>query len=218
MKSRFRLTHWVACYWLFLGCLFGQGLDVMFVLETSPGTEQAIGLIRTRDLKEGDRAGVIGFTNAARVLQPLTQDREKIATALQRAGTRITIGLGGGPGVAMNSTADVSGAIQQACRELEQDSAPDSKHAVLVFFTSEDPGLSARLGSLKEALQAARGRLFAVVIQRVAGPEFPRAPRAQTYPFPAMTAKLLSEVARESGGRIYQRAWDLKEILAEARK
>src|SRR5262245_16987293 len=108
----------------------------MFVLETSPGTEQTIGLIRTRDLKEGDRAGVIGFTNAVHMLQPLTQDREKIATALQRAGTRITIGLGGGGrGVAMNSTADVSGAIQEASRELEQDSAPDSKHAVLVFFT-----------------------------------------------------------------------------------
>src|SRR5262249_52536938 len=153
MKSRFRLTRWVACYCLFLGSLFGQGLDVMFVLETLPGTEQTIGLIRTRDLKEGDRAGVIGFTNAVHMLQPLTQDGEKIATALQRAGTRITIGLGGGPGIAMNSTADVSGAIQQACRELEQDSAPESKHAVLVFFTSEDPDLSAHLGALKAALQ-----------------------------------------------------------------
>jgi hypothetical protein len=38
------------CLPLFWAHLCAQGLDVMFVLETSPGTEQQIGLIRPRDL------------------------------------------------------------------------------------------------------------------------------------------------------------------------
>jgi hypothetical protein len=33
-----------------------------------------------------------------------------------------------------------------------------------------------------------------------------------------MTARLLSQLAQESGGRIFRRNWDLKEILAEARR
>jgi len=36
-------------------------VDVILTLETSPGTEQAIGLIRPRAFQQGDRAGVIGF-------------------------------------------------------------------------------------------------------------------------------------------------------------
>ena len=47
----------LACLPLFWAHLWAQGLDVMFVLETSPGTEQQIGLIRPRDLMEGDLAG-----------------------------------------------------------------------------------------------------------------------------------------------------------------
>jgi hypothetical protein len=70
-------VRWLACGALFLGNLLAQGLDVLFVLETSPGTEQTIGLIRPRDLKEDDRAGVIGFMQTSGVLQPLTQDRAR---------------------------------------------------------------------------------------------------------------------------------------------
>jgi hypothetical protein len=82
----------LACLPLFLAHLWAQQLDVMFVLESSPGTEQQIGLIRPRDLKEGDRAGIIGYTRSAYLLQSLTEDREALAKALQRAGMRITIG------------------------------------------------------------------------------------------------------------------------------
>jgi von Willebrand factor type A domain len=212
------LARSLVCYALFLGVISGQGLDVMLVLETSPGTEQTIGLIRPKDFKESDRAGVIGFVRSVQVLQPLTEDREQLATALQRAGTRVTIGLGGGPGGSMSSTADITGAIQQACREFEESDAAGRKPVVIVFFTSDDPALSARLEMLKRSLRAAKARLFAVVIQRVLPSALPGRPGVQSYPFPTITAQFLSQLATDSGGRIFRQTWDLKEILAEARR
>jgi hypothetical protein len=211
------LVRWVACCALFPASLLGQALDVMFVLETSPWTEQTIGLIRPRDLKESDRAGVIGFTKPAQLLQPLTESREELATALRRAGTRIMAGVGR-PGGLTNSTVDLAGAIRQACSEFDRSDAAERKRAILVFFTSEDPALSARLDSLKQSLRAAKVRLFAVVIQRVVAPEFPARPGMDSYPFPAMTAQFLSQLIIDSGGRIFKRNWDLKEILTVARK
>ena len=85
------LLRSLACLPLFLAHSWAQGLDIMFVLETSSGTEQQIGLIRPRDLKEDDRAGVIGFTGTVQLLQPITENREDLAKALQRAGIRISI-------------------------------------------------------------------------------------------------------------------------------
>jgi hypothetical protein len=218
LEEETMMVRWLICCAVFAGSLAGQALDVMFVLETSPGTEQTIGLIRPKDLKEADRAGVIGFVTAPQVIQPLTDDRERLATALRRAGIRITIGLGGGQGTPLNLPADLAGAIHLACRELDQGDGAVRKSAVLVFFTSEDPSLSARLDSLKLDLRAAKARLFAVVIQRVLPPQVPGRPDIHSYPFPTMTAQLLSELATASGGRVFKRNWDLKEILTEARK
>lgn len=119
----------LACLPLFWAHLWAQGLDVMFVLETSPGTEQQIGLIRPRDLKEGDRAGVIAYTRSVQMLQSLTEDHEALAKALQGAGIRITVGLysdrspAAGRGLARGGsvqsvTVDLSGALRQALREF----------------------------------------------------------------------------------------------------
>jgi hypothetical protein len=120
----------LACLPLFWAHLWAQGLDVMFVLETSPGTAQQIGLIRPRDLKEGDRAGVIGYTRSVQIFQSLTEDHEALAKALQRAGISVTVGLysgcspvGGrgspaGVQTVQWDTVDLSGALRQALREL----------------------------------------------------------------------------------------------------
>jgi hypothetical protein len=78
--------------------------------------------------------------------------------------------------------------------------------------------LAAHLDSLDVTLRAANARLFAVVIQRVPEQNFPRGPSRGSYPFPVMTAQALSRLATESGGRVFNRNWDLKEILADARK
>ena len=69
----------LTCLPLFWAHLWAQGLDVMFVLETSPATAQQIALIRPRGLKEGDRAGVIGYTRSVQMLQSLTEDHEALA-------------------------------------------------------------------------------------------------------------------------------------------
>jgi len=51
----------------------------MLVLETSPGTEQAIGLIQLRAFQEAGGAGAIGLGRTAQVPQPLTDNRDQLA-------------------------------------------------------------------------------------------------------------------------------------------
>jgi hypothetical protein len=192
----------------------------MFVLESSPGTEQQIGLIRPRDLKEGDRAGIIGYTRSVYLLQPLTEDREALAKALQRAGMRITIGLYSGqtpaggrrlPGVqtVQRDTVDLLGALRQALRELGDRGSEVRKPVVIVLAANEDPTLGGNLDSLKALVAASRTRVFAVVITVDSG---------RGYSFPAMTAQFLDQLAKDSGGWVFRGAWDVKSILAAARK
>lgn len=210
----------LACLTLFWAHLWAQGLDVMFVLETSPGTEQQIGLIRPRDLKEGDRAGVIGYTRSVQMLQSLTEDHEALAKALQRASTRIQVGLysgrspeagRGAPGVqtVQGHRVDLSGALRQALRELGDRGSEVRKRAVIVLAANEDPTLGDNLDSLKALVATARTRLFAVAITVGSG---------RDYSFPVMTAQFLDQLAKDSGGRVFRGAWDLKSILAAARK
>src|SRR5215471_21219743 len=171
----------LACLPLFWAHLWAQQLDVMFVLETSPGTEQQIGLIRPQDLKEGDRAGVIGYTRSVQMLQSLTEDHEALAKALQQAGMRITVGLYSGrspaagrgslPGVqaVQGDTVDLSGALRQALRELGDRGSEVRKRVVIVLDANEDPMLGDNLDSLKALMAESRTRLFAVAITVVSG-------------------------------------------------
>jgi len=210
----------LACLPLFWAHLWAQQLDVMFVLETSPGTEQQIGLIRPRDLKEGDRAGIISYTRSVYLLQPLTEDHEALAKALQRAGMRITIsGYSGqsppsgrrSPGVqtVQRDTVDLSGALRQALRELGDRGSEVRKPVVIVLAANEDPSLGGNLDSLKALVAESRTRIFAVAITVVSG---------RGYSFPVMTAQFLDQLATDSDGRVFRGAWDLKSILAGARK
>jgi hypothetical protein len=202
------LVRSLASLLLFSAYAWGQGLDILFVLETSPGTEQQIGLIRGRDLKEDDRAGVIGFARSAELLQGLTGNREDLATALQRAGIRISIGVRFQP--APNTvTVDLSRALRRAFREFGDSSPEGRKRVIIVLAASEDPRLADNLDSLKAQLAVSQARLFAVAITRVYG---------RGYSFPVMTAQFLNQLAKDSGGRVFRGAWDLKSILAAARK
>src|SRR6476646_10253840 len=122
----------LACLLLLPAYAWGQGLDVLFVLEMSPGTEQQIGLIRARDLNEDDRAEVIVFARSAELLQELTGNREDLAKALQRAGTRISIGVRFQP--APNTfIVDLSGALRRAFREFGEGSPEGRKRAIIVL-------------------------------------------------------------------------------------
>jgi len=205
---------------LFLAHIWAQGLNVMFVLETSPGTEQQIGLIRPRDLKEGDRAGVIVFTRTVQLVQPLTENREDLAKALQLAGIRISIGVqrtvktfprpSNEPvSGSQDGTVDLYGALRQAYREFGDAGPEGPKHVIIVLAASEDPRLGGNLDSLKSLLAVSKARLFAIAITR--GSE-------RAYSFPGMTAQFLNQLAEDSGGRVFRGPWDLKSILAAARK
>jgi hypothetical protein len=174
----------------------------MFVLETSPGTEQQIGLIRPRDLKEGDRAGVIVFTRTVQLVQPLTENREDLAKALQLAGIRISIGVqrtvktfprpSNEPvSESQDGTVDLYGALRQACREFGDAGPEGPKHVIIVLAASEDPRLVGNLDSLKSLLAVSKARLFAIAITR--GSE-------RAYSFPVMTAQFLNQLAKDSGG------------------
>lgn len=90
--ARLTITAWFEAM-LLSPTLFAQAVDAMFVLETTPGTEQAIGLLRPRDLHETDRAGVIEFFKSAQVRQSLTDSRDALAKALRQAGTRVARAL-----------------------------------------------------------------------------------------------------------------------------
>jgi hypothetical protein len=86
-------------------------------------------------------------------------------------------------------------------------------------FGSEDPGLRPQLGALRSTLAAANARLYAIAVQRSDPNAPPLSPRTGLwYPFPVMTARLMSQLADEFGGRVFERNWDLKKILAEARR
>jgi hypothetical protein len=206
---------------IFCAQLCAQPLDTMLVLEMSEGTEHATGLIRPRAFPEDDRAGVVGFLSTAEVFQALTEDRDKLAAALQRAGFRAggAIVQGGRVATVSNVTAGVGAALFKACGEFGAQAATERKRAIVIVFGSEDPSLGAQLGSLKALLSSAGIRLYAVAVQRIDPHGSPLSPRTGvSYPFPVMTARLLSELAGESGGRIFQRNWDLKKILAEAHR
>jgi hypothetical protein len=200
------LVRPLLCLLLFIAPVCAQDLDIMFVLETSPGTEQPIGLIRARDLKEGDRAGVIAYARSVQLLQPLTESREDLSKALQRAGIRISIGAGFQP--IQRDVVDLSGALREAFDELAS-GTEGRKRAIVVLVAGEDPRLAGNLDSLKTLLRESGARLFAVPITRASG---------RAYSFPVMTARFLNQLAKDSGGKVYEGGWDLKSILAAARK
>jgi hypothetical protein len=203
-----------------LGVLCAQPLDTMLVLEMSEGTEHATGLIRPRAFSENDRAGVIGFLRTPQVLQPLTEDRARLAAALQRAGFRAggAVVQGGQVSSASNIMVGIAAALFQACAELGEPT-DRRKRAIILVFGSDDATLSGNMDSLKATLATAQARLYAIAVQRSDPNVPPLSPRTGvTYPFPVLAAQLLSELAEQSGGRLFKRNWDLKKILAEARK
>ena len=82
-------------------------IDMMLVLDTSGSlaqtdpddyrTQAAVGLIRGLSAKSDIQIGVIGFNNSNDLLQPLTQDRDSVITALEglkrAGGTNLAAGI-----------------------------------------------------------------------------------------------------------------------------
>ena len=191
-----------------------QTLDVMLVLDTTPSAEQATDRIRAKAFGEDVRVGVMSAVSPVRVLQELTADKKKLADALQKAGVRIGASLGN---VAVNQGQhlDLAEALSAACLQLRESEGAQRKRAIIVVFAGDDRGLPAAAYRLKTALEASHARLFAVPVTRYMTSRSTMPPKAD-FPFPVVTAQILSDLAEMSGGRIYRQAWDIKDIVKEA--
>ena len=165
---------------------------------------------------------MIGFVRTAHLLQPLTEDRDDLAEALQRAGSRAGVVMGGRGQARVYSqrTVDLVDALKKAGSELGQRGSTDRTRVIVVFFAGDDPNLSLHRDALRTMLRSADARLFAVVVPRIEEPEFSPVPqtgrRRFPSPSPVMTTRLLSRLAKDSGGRLFERNWNLRKILSMA--
>jgi hypothetical protein len=115
----------------------------------------------------------------------------------------------------MNFPVNVAGAVQDACNDLA--AIPIGSASSFSSSPAKTEARRApRIGASRT--EGVKARLYVVVIQRVPAPEFPARPTIDNYPFPAITVQLLSKITADSGGRLYRGGWDLKSILAAARK
>jgi hypothetical protein len=209
------------------GILSAAPLDTVLVLETAPGTEQPIGLIQPKHFAEGDRAAVVVFRRSSEVILPLTADREELARALQQAGTRVNVAVSGVP-IDGNPTAGLAAAIRKGCAEFGPAAAGTPKRAIVVVFASEDPGFSASADALRSTVKAANARLYAVIVPRSdardtpydvrPGPARYPVPITGVTPYPAVTARLISKLAKDTGGKAFTGGWSFRDILTAARK
>ncbi len=213
---------------LFACGLQAQPLDLVFALETTPGTERATGLIRARDLGDQDRAGIVAFHRSSKLALELTDDKKRLDQKLEEIGARVGVMIGVNDGAPLNRSfiVDLGDAIEDAAGELAN-SSQDRKRAILVFYAAEDPSLSARMDAIEAMLVSHQIRLFAVLVYRtdMTGP--PGMPsitrpgqRRNPAPIqtPVVTTQLLSKLAKRSGGKVFQTNWRMGKILDLARR
>ena len=207
--------------------LHAQPVDLVLALETTPGTEQATGQIRARDLGDDDRAGIVVFHRSAELVLGLTEDKKRLARKLEEAGANVGIAVGINDGAPLNRsfTVKLADAIQKAGNELSGGPA-DRKRAILVFYAGEDPSLAAHMDSLEALLESKRIRLYGVLVYRtdMAGPAGmpsigrPGQKQPEVIQTPVVTTQLLSRLAKRSGGKVFQTNWRMRKILESARR
>jgi hypothetical protein len=200
------------------GCLLAQPLDTVLVLETTPGAENATGLIRAKHFPEADRVAVVGFSRSVTLYQSLTDDQEELAAALQKCGARLGVALGGGE-ITQNLPVNLTAALTNAIADFGRHSDLDRSRAIILLFAGEDLSFSSRMAEIEARLTSAKIRLYAVQVYRTeaGGRNRPAIPSMRTLTA-STTALQVSQLAKLTGGKFYPRNWDLKEILAEARR
>lgn len=199
--------------------LTAQPLDVMLILDTSAGTEQSTDRIQPKFFGASDRVGAISAAPPSRLLLSLTGDKKRLGDTLQKAAWRIG-GTVGRVAVTQNPTLDIAGAIAKACEQFSEAAEGPGKKVIIVVFAGEDRALPMAAPRLRASIDAVHAKLIAILVTRTpvdAGPS--RLPRTIPGPIvPVLTAETLAELAQLSGGRIYRQAWDLKDVLKEARR
>ncbi len=207
--------------------LQAQPLDLVFTLETTPGTEQATGLIRPSELGDHDRAGVVAFHRSAELALALTAEKERLRRKLEEVGAYVGVAIGINDGAPLNRsfTVNLAEAIGKAGTELSS-SPSDRKRAILVFYAGEDPSLAAHMEALETMLESNKIRLYGVLVFRtdMTGPAGmpsigrPGVRRPEPIQSPIVTTRLLSRLAKRSGGKVFETNWRLHKILESARR
>jgi hypothetical protein len=150
-------------------------------------------------------------------LLPLTDDKKKVVDGLHRASLRVG-GTIGNISIAQLAPQDLVGAISGACEQFRESPARSNRKVIIVVFAGEDRALPAAARRLKAQIDAVQAKLFAILVTRT--PVLPQsAPPFGGVPVmiaPVLTTEALADLAKQSGGRIYRQAWDLKEVLKEA--
>lgn len=194
-----------------------QSLDVMLVLDTTPGTEQSTDRIRAKQFGAGDLVGVVGAVPPARLWLPLTKDKEKLADTLQRVSLRVGATIGN-VSIAQSAPLDLAGAISEACAQFGESAVRSNRRAILVVFAGEDRNLPAAAQRLRAQLDTVDAKLFAILVTRM--PPQPPLGRPGSgipvWPTPVLTTEILGHLAKGTGGRIYRQGWDLKSVLKDA--
>jgi len=204
-------------------------LDVVLLLDTTPGMQPILARTEIASLRPDDRAALMTFTKKARLRQAFTSDRERLTGVLRRSS------VGGHGGIAFrqpqdNPEAHVFEALAAACRlfsSLPKDAS--RKRAIVVLFGDEDSTSKPTFEALKKMLLDASVSLWGVAVSKydmtrrpdwtvqtpptIPGP--PGAPPVKSYrlPLPETTLKTIEKLAAATGGAATSGDWDLPAIL-----
>ncbi|MBZ5578162.1 MAG: hypothetical protein LAP40_16490 [Acidobacteriia bacterium] len=139
-------------------------LDLVFLLENTPGMLLVISRNDFRTIQPADRVAVMAFTRKSRVVQPFTGDPAAIEKAVRR------LAVGGprwSPLPEQPPQAHVFSALLDAVglfRDLPAD--PGRRRAIVPVFGTDDDSPRPAFDDLRRALSTAQIRLYAVAIRR----------------------------------------------------
>lgn len=192
--------------------LFAQspGLDLMLLVEGSPGMQSSFSPADLQQLRSDDHAALMAFSTKTRLIQPFTNDQNKIRAALHRSVTHSF-----GPTWPRSPKALVYRALRDAAREFQNLPAdPTRRRAVVLIFATDDESQAPSLDELKREFAAPQIRLYVIAVRKYdfahardsrieTPPTIPgRTPPAPTdrAPLPLSTLRVLRQLADASGG------------------
>ena len=212
--------------------LFAQtaGIDLVLLLEKTPGMPQPISHHQFRTLRPEDRVAVMTFADTSKVRQAFTNDPKKLEHALRLA-ARNPSRHGWGTLPKRPPQVRFFRSLLDAARLFQDQPAdPSRRRVILTIFGTEDDSAAVASDAVRQALEAAHIRLYAVAIgkfdpihardsQIETPPTFPgRTPPAPTdrLPLPEKTLHTLQILASATGGQAVSGEANVARILSSA--
>jgi len=202
-------------------------VDLLVVLDASPEMPWTSLAQDIRRLQPEDRVAVMKFSSRTRLVQPFTNDRSKIESALGHS--RVPrLSAPGSFRSQKPANAVEFAALLEAARMFPSDAG--RQRAILLVFATDDHS-AAPLDELKQALSASQIRLYAVAV-RPADPTHALDSRIETPPtipgrtppvrtdrgeLPLTTLKTVTELVALTGGRASADESDLPGLIGGVR-